>query len=203
MMDGFARRHNGLAPVVVMPDDLGSQFANPLCLNSRLGDVQTYLTVDVPNWITSHLQVRPPGHGWAIGGFSQGGTCAIQLSTQAPRLYRFFVDISGQAGPTLGSRQRTISRAFGGDAAAFARVDPVVVLAHTRFPRNAGVFAAGANDPVFTPQQRIVYLAARHAGMKVTFMVLPGGHNWRVWRGGLEHNVGWLAARLGITESPR
>jgi S-formylglutathione hydrolase FrmB len=203
MMDGFARRHNGLAPVVVMPDDLGSQFANPLCLNSRLGDVQTYLTVDVPNWITSHLQVRPPGRGWAIGGFSQGGTCAIQLSTQAPRLYRFFVDISGQAGPTLGSRQRTIRRAFGGNAAAFARVDPVVVLAHTRFPRNAGVFAAGANDPVFTPQQRIMYLAARHAGMKVTFMALPGGHNWRVWRGGLEHNVGWLAARLGITESPR
>ena len=85
MMDGFAKRHDGLAPVVVMPDDLGSYFANPLCLNSRLGDAQTYLTVDVPNWITSHLQVRPPGQGWAIGGFSEGGTCAIQLSTQAPQ----------------------------------------------------------------------------------------------------------------------
>src|SRR5262249_6698698 len=29
MMDGFAKRHNGLAPVVIMPDDLGSEFANP------------------------------------------------------------------------------------------------------------------------------------------------------------------------------
>ena len=98
-------RHHGLAPVVVMPDDLGSEFANPMCLNSRLGNVQTYLTVDVPNWITSHLQVRSPERGWAIGGFSEGGTCAIQLSTQAPRLYPFFVDISGQIEPTLGSRQ--------------------------------------------------------------------------------------------------
>jgi S-formylglutathione hydrolase FrmB len=200
MMDGFAKRHSGLAPVVVMPDDLGSEFANPLCLNSRLGDVQTYLTVDVPDWITSHLQVRPPGRGWAIGGFSEGGTCAIQLSTQAPRLYRFFVDISGQLEPTLGSRQLTISRAFRGDAAAFARVDPVVVLARTRFPRNAGVFVGGANDKVYTPQQRIVYLAARHAGMDVMFLGLPGGHDWRVWRGGLDHNVAWLASRLGITE---
>jgi S-formylglutathione hydrolase FrmB len=200
VMDGFAKRHSGLAPVVVMPDDLGSEFANPLCLNSRLGDVQTYLTVDVPNWITSHLQVRPPGQGWAIGGFSEGGTCAIQLSTQAPRLYPFFVDISGQVEPTLGSRQLTISRAFGGNAAAFARVDPIVVLARTRFPRNAGVFVGGANDRVYTPQQRIVYLAARHAGMDVTFLNLPGGHDWRVWRGGLEHNVAWLAGRLGITE---
>lgn len=114
VMDGSAKRHSGLAPVVVMPDDLGSEFANPLCLNSRLGDVLTYLTIDVPDWIISHLQVRPPGQGWAIGGFSEGGTCAIQLSTQAPRLYPFFVDISGQLEPTLGSRQLTISRAFGG-----------------------------------------------------------------------------------------
>jgi len=200
MMDDFAKRHDGLAPVVIMPDDLGSEFANPLCLNSRLGDVQTYLTVDVPDWVTSHLQVRPPAQGWAIGGFSEGGTCAIQLSTQAPRLYPFFVDISGQLEPTLGSRQLTISKAFGGDAAAFARVDPIVVLARTRFPRNAGVFVGGANDRVYTPQQRTMYLAARHAGMNVTFMELPGGHDWRVWRGGLEHNVAWLASRLGITE---
>jgi S-formylglutathione hydrolase FrmB len=199
VMDGFASRHHGLAPVVVMPDDLGSEFANPLCLDSRLGRVQTYLTVDVPDWITSHLQVRPPGQGWAVGGFSQGGTCAIQLATQAPRLYPFFVDISGQLAPTLGSRQRTIRRAFGGDAAAFARVDPVVVLAHTRFPGSAGVFVGGTSDPVYTPQQRRMYLAARRAGMNVTFLYLPGGHDWRVWRGGLERNVAWLATQLGIT----
>jgi S-formylglutathione hydrolase FrmB len=203
MMDAFADRHNGLSPVVVMPDDLGSYFANPMCLNSRLGNVQTYLTVDVPNWITSHLQVRPPGRGWAVAGFSAGGTCAIQLATQAPRLYPFFVDISGQDEPTLGSRQLTISKAFGGDAAAFARVDPIVVLARTRFPHSAGVFVGGASDPVYTPQQRKMYLAARHAAMNVTFMELPGGHSWRVWRAGLERNVAWLASTLGITERAR
>ena len=203
MMDGFAARHDGLAPVVVIPDDLGSTFANPLCLNSRLGQVQTYLTADVPDWITGHLQVRPPGQGWAIGGFSQGGTCAIQLATQAPRLYRFFIDISGQAGPTLGSRQRTISRAFRGDAAAFARVDPAEVLARTRFPRSAGVFVAGTGDRVYTPQQRAMYAAARRAGMTVTLMYLPGGHDGRVWFGGLAHNVAWLASVLGITGGTR
>jgi S-formylglutathione hydrolase FrmB len=203
VMDGFAARHHGLAPVVVMPDDLGSELANPLCLDSRLGNAQTYLTVDVPNWITSHLQVRPPERGWAIAGLSHGGTCAIELSTQAPRLYPFFVDISGQVEPTLGSRQLTISRAFGGDAAAFARVDPIVVLAHTRFPHSAGVFVAGSNDRGYTPQQRTMYLAALHAGMKVTFMELPGGHSWQVWRGGLDHNVAWLASQLGITDGPR
>src|SRR5215475_9390968 len=199
MMDGFARRHHGLAPVVVMPDDLGSFFADPLCLDSRLGDVQTYLTVDVPNWVISHLQVRPPEQGWAVAGVSEGGTCAIQLATQAPRLYRFFVDISGQIEPTLGSRQLTISRAFGGDAAAFGRVKPVAVLARTRFPRSAGVFVAGADDRTYTPQQQAMYRAARLAGMNVSLMYLPGGHDWRVWGGGLRANVAWLAGQLGIT----
>ena len=61
----------------------------------------------------------------------------------------------------------------------------------------------GVNDSVYTPQQRMMYLAARHAGMQVTFMRLPGGHDWRVWRGGLERNVAWLAAELGITERAR
>jgi S-formylglutathione hydrolase FrmB len=203
MMDDFARHHHGLAPVVVMPDDLGSDFADPLCLDSRLGDVQTYLTVDVPNWITSHLQVRSPEQGWAIAGFSQGGTCAIQLSTQAPRLYRVFIDISGQDEPTLGNRALTISRAFGGDAAAFARVNPITVLARTRFPRSAGVFVAGTDDRKFTPQQRIMCLAAQRAGMNATLMYLPGGHDWRVWRGGLERNLAWLDSQLGITGGAR
>ena len=143
------------------------------------------------------------GLGWAIAGVSHGGTCAIQLATQAPRLYRFFVDISGQAGPTLGSRQLTISRAFGGDAAAFARVDPLLVLAGTRFPRSAGVFVAGASDGIYTPQQRAVYRAARRAGMDVTFRYLPGGHDWAVGRDGLAATVGWLDSRLGITGRPR
>ena len=103
-------------------------------------------------------------------------------------------------GPVAGAQLTRSLGAFGGDAAAFARVDPVVVLARTRFPGSAGVLVGGTNDRVYTPRQRVMYLAARHAGMKVTFVDLPGGHGWRVWRGGVEHDVAWLASRLGITE---
>ena len=62
---------------------------------------------------------------------------------------------------------------------------------------------AGANDSTYGPQQRTMYLAARRAGMTVTLMYLPGGHDWRVWGGGLEHNVAWLASQLGITGGAR
>jgi S-formylglutathione hydrolase FrmB len=59
---------------------------------------------------------------------------------------------------------------------------------------------AGANDRAYSPQQRTLYLAARRAGMNVTLMYLPGGHDWGVWRSGLQRNVAWLASQLGITE---
>ena len=51
-----------------------------------------------------------------------------------------------------------------------------------------------------TPQQQAMCLAARLAGMSVSLMYLPGGHDGRVWFGGLAHNLAWLASRLGITE---
>ena len=46
-MDAWAAAHAGLAPVVVMPDGIGSALSNPLCMNSALGQVDTYLTSDV------------------------------------------------------------------------------------------------------------------------------------------------------------
>ena len=52
---------------------------------------------------------------------------------------------------------------------------------------------------MYTPQQQSMYLAARHAGMDVTFVDLPGGHDWRLAHGALQANVAWLTGRLGIT----
>ena len=54
-----------------------------------------------------------------------------------------------------------------------------------------------------TPQQQTMCLAARWAGMSVSLMYLPGGHDWRVWGGGLRANVAWLAGQLGITRGAR
>jgi S-formylglutathione hydrolase FrmB len=198
MMDRFAQEHAGLAPVVVLPDDLGSMLANPLCLDSRLGNVETYLSVDVPDWIRSHLQVADEQRLWAIGGFSQGGTCALQLAVRRPTVYPNFVDISGQREPSLGNRRQTVERAFGGDNAAFARVNPMDLLAAQRFPASAGMIVAGEHDRRYKPDATAVFEACRRAGMDMHWTELPGGHTWAVWRPGLRHALPWLAHRLGL-----
>jgi enterochelin esterase-like enzyme len=200
MFDAFAAAHQGLAPVVVIPDDLGKALANPLCLDSRLGNVETYLAVDVPTWVKQHLQIDTDTRRWAIGGYSHGGTCALQLAVRAPRVYPTFIDISGQDEPTLGDRQRTVGMAFRGDLAAFRRVNPLDILAAHQFPDTAAMIVAGDRDSTYRPQQRRVHAACQAAGMQVAWLDLPGGHSWSVWGPGLQRSLPWLATRTGMTQ---
>jgi S-formylglutathione hydrolase FrmB len=198
VMDAFAAAHAGLAPVVVMPDPLGSTLANPLCLDSRLGAAQTYLSVDVPAWIRADLQVDPAPQSWAVAGFSAGGTCALQLALNTARVYPTFIDISGQSEPTLGDRRATIAAAFGGDTAAFTAVNPLDLLTRHRYPDTAGVIVAGRDDGLYRPQALQVMRVARAAGLQIGYRELPGGHDWRLGGAGLETSLPWLAGRLRL-----
>jgi S-formylglutathione hydrolase FrmB len=203
VLDGFAAAHAGLAPVVVIPDHLGAVLANPLCLDSRLGNVETYLSVDVPAWIKATLDVDQDPRHWAIGGYSQGGTCALQLAVRAPHVYSTFIDISGQDEPTLGDRRSTVRAAFDGDEKAFRRVNPLDILANHRFPTTSAMIVVGRQDDRYRPQQHRVQGACHAAGMDVTWMELPGGHTWGVWGPGLEQSLPWLAVRAGLTAERR
>jgi len=197
-MDRYAAAHHGLAPVVVMPDALGSELADPLCLDSQLGHVATYLGVDVPAWIGRHLQVGAPR---AVGGLSYGGTCALQLAVTAPSAYPTFVDISGQAEPSLGTRADTVAAAFGdgpGADAAFRAVNPLDLLAARRYPMTAGAIVVGAQDREYRHDAQTVAAALRAAQVPETYAEVPGAHTWGVWGPGLERMFPWLGTRLGI-----
>jgi S-formylglutathione hydrolase FrmB len=195
VLDRYAADHAGIAPIVVVPDATGASLANPLCLDSRLGRAETYLTVDVPAWLDSHLQVAP---GRAVGGFSFGGTCALQLAVRRPDVYPTFLDVSGQAEPTLGDHARTVAATFGGDETAFRAVTPLAGLAARRFPGSAGILMVGADDPVYRPQAEQVVAAARAAGMDVTLSERPGGHTWALAGDGLAEFLPLMARRTGL-----
>ncbi|GAB2808173.1 alpha/beta hydrolase [Lentzea nigeriaca] len=198
-LDEFAREHDGLAPIVVVADQLGARMANPLCLDSKLGRSETYLAREVPEWIKRRLTVDERREAWTIAGFSQGGTCALQLAVRAPDVYGNFIDLTGQREPSLGTRQDTVKAAFGGDEAAFTRVNPMDILARERFPQTAGVIVAGKGDALYHQADAEVFEACRKAGMDVQWKELPGGHDWNVWRPGLYDSLPWMAAKTGLT----
>ncbi|MET8757248.1 alpha/beta hydrolase-fold protein [Lentzea sp. NPDC004782] len=197
-MDAYAAQHEGLAPIVVVADQLGTPTANPLCLDSALGKSETYLARDLPKWIKQRLTVDERREAWTIAGFSQGATCSVQLAVRAPDVYGNFVALAPQREPTLSTRHETVKAAFGGDEAAFVRVNPMDILARQTFPRTAGIIVAGRDDATYRKADAEVFEACRKAGMDVLWKELPYGHDWNMAREGLFGSLPWLAGRTGL-----
>jgi S-formylglutathione hydrolase FrmB len=196
IMNAFAASHGGRAPIVVSPDINGALWADSECVHSpRGGDVETYLTVDVPNWLLAHTPASPNHHEWAIAGLSEGGTCAMMLALRHYPDFRAFGDISGLARPTVGDRdapQRTITKLFGGSRTAYDEHDPLWLLPRHHYPGLAGWFACGSSDAAVLADQKTIAPIARAAGLTVHDEVVPGRHTWLVWSGELQQMLPWL-----------
>jgi S-formylglutathione hydrolase FrmB len=200
IMDAYANQHAGLAPIVVIPDQLGAPALNPMCVDSALGNSATYLTVDVPNWINKNLRVLADRRDWAIGGFSQGGTCSIQLGTKYRGLYGNILDIAGELAPHRGSIPSTIASAFGGSGAAYAAAAPVALLASgAPYADTLAIFAVGQNDARFGAASVTVSKAARAAGMTVREILSPGtAHDWKTVQFAIRQALPLLGDRWGL-----
>ncbi|MBG0741845.1 hypothetical protein IV500_21075, partial [Paeniglutamicibacter antarcticus] len=161
-MDAYAAAHKGLAPIIVMPDANQGSVAEPsLCMNTSHGEAATYLAVDVPNWVKNTLNAGlGAARNWAVAGFSYGGTCALQMAVNFPDVYPTFIDISGENMPTIpAGHQALLNSYFHGDAAAFARQNPLDVFKTGHFPATAGIITVGAADSFYKPQGEQVYAA--------------------------------------------
>ena len=174
-MDQFASRHDGRAPIVAVVDVYGSQTANPLCSDTS----------------------SDPGQ-WAVAGLSSGGTCALQVVTRAPDLYRSFLDMSGEAHPQLGNEERTISDGFDRSRQLYEANDPVHLMSHNRYEQSAGIISWGDSDTTFKEGLIEVDHAAEKSGMSIETRTYPGGHSWKVWSAAFEDGLPWLAQRFGL-----
>jgi enterochelin esterase-like enzyme len=200
ILDSWASGHRGIAPIVVVPDQLGAPDKNPMCVDSPLGNSATYVSVDVPHYIRTHFAVPPGPDGWAVAGFSQGGTCAIQLAAAHPHLYGTVFDIAGELAPRNGSVQHTVQAGFGGNAAAYAAAAPAAVLAaHAPYTHLNAIFAVGANDAEYRTWAQALTDAARKAGASTRLIVSAGtGHDWHTVRYAWTAALPLLARHLGL-----
>lgn len=200
-LDAYAAANKGIAPLVVMPDVSAQYAANwPLCMDSKLSKGGTFLAVDVPNFVRDTFKLGlGSAQQFAIGGFSFGGTCAFQMGVTFPQVYPTFIDVSGERGPTMaGGDPAIIKTYFGGDAAAFAKVNPLDVLKTTKLTGSKGIIVVGGNDTAYRPQGEEVYRALKAAGAQVSLQILPGGHTWSVWKPGIVNNLDWLMQQYGV-----
>lgn len=215
-IDGFAAAHAGNAPIFVFVDPSGAFTNDTECVNGSRGNAADHLTKDIVPFMISNFAASNDPARWGVVGWSMGGTCAIDLATMHPEIFRSFVDIAGDAGPNAGDRAETIASLFGGDEKAWAAYDPKTVInRHRLYNGMAGWFAvaqsAGTHpsaDPLANLDRQDVAAQTLCAlgsakGMRCTVVPEPGRHDWQFAARAFADSLPWLAGRLGTPGAPR
>lgn len=203
--DRWASRHEGVAPILVMPDVNGRFWGDSECTDGIDGNVDTYLSVDVPRWIEAHLHPALDHHEWGVGGLSEGGLCAIDLTLRHPDVFSTFLDYSGDARVT--HRGGPLILFTGSPAHRRAEVlayDPMHLLRHFADPgRVSGWFEVGAKDQGTVAQMRQLVLIARERGFQVRFVIRPRvGHTFHTWTLSFVDSYPWMIRHL-VSARPR
>jgi S-formylglutathione hydrolase FrmB len=195
-LDQFARQHDGQAPVLVLTDENSRTSPDTECVDGPRGNAETFLTVDVPAFVHDRLGVTLDPARWAVVGFSEGGTCAVDLALRHPDVYGSFVDLAGDRRPNVGSAARTRRLLFGGDAAAQAAHDPALLTRQQRFGSTWGWFAVGRGDQRHVAVTVDLAHDARAAGVRTAVLEGRGGHDWTFARLAFARILPALAAHL-------
>ena len=136
-----------------------------------------------------------------MAGLSNGGTCAMQVVTRSPGVYRTFLAISAEEHPTLGSVERTISQGFGGDRAAYEANDPISLMAAAppgRYDGIAGILSVGRQDTSYRGPCPSWPRPPRSPGMTVSTRQYDAPTPGPCGDRALADQVDWLGRRLGI-----
>jgi S-formylglutathione hydrolase FrmB len=128
-----------------------------------------------------------------------GGTCAVDLTLEHPDVFAHFEDISGDIGPNIGDKQRTVAELYGGDAAAWSAHDPMTVLAHhAKYRHLSGWFESGDQESRHIEQARKLSGAARKDGVTTQVAVAPGKHTWQFGAAAFTQALPWLSQQLSL-----
>jgi S-formylglutathione hydrolase FrmB len=223
--DDFAATNRGNAPVMVFVDTGGTFNNDTECVNGPRGNSADHLLKDVVPFVEANFGTSADRANWGIVGWSMGGTCAVDLTTMHPDVFSTFEDIAGDRAPNSGTRQQTIDRLFGGNAAAYTAFDPAAVIAkHGPYQGVSGWFAISGPGPSTGPTapnsitasgtglggqetaQRVGGQAAAanslcalgaSDGMACAVVAQPGKHDWPFAERAFATALPWLAGRIG------
>ena len=224
-IDEFAAKHGGNAPVFVFADSGGAFNNDTGCVNGVRGNAADHLTKDVVPYMVANFGVSADPANWGVVGWSSGGTCALNMTIKYPDLFSAFVNIDGDLAPNAGTREQTIDRLFGGNAAAYDDWDPATVMnRHGDYDGVAGWFAvseppgstiaaisgtdlqeqAPETNPAVNPTtaaRTLCRIADTH-GIDCAVVPQSGKHDWPFAARAFATSLPWLASQIGTPQVP-
>ena len=198
--DDFAAKHGGNAPVMVFVDAVGTFNNDTECVNGSRGNAADHLTKDVVPFMVSNFGVSARPENWGVVGWSMGGTCAVDLAVMHPDMFSTFEDIAGDIAPNSGNREQSISRLFGGNAAAYTSFDPTAVMRrHGPYHGVAGWFAINSqNSATQSAAANALCGLGGASGIACAVVMSPGDHDWPYASRAFAVALPWLAGQLHV-----
>lgn len=206
IMDNFAAKHKGLAPIVAVVDFEGTKGIDTECVNSGLGAAETYLGKDVPSYLKKHYQASQSAADWTIAGYSAGGTCSSLVALRNPLTYQSYMNINGDAYPSLTTPAETLAKLFNGSIAAQNAHMPDLLLkkGNPQFATmNAWYFVAEGDNPLVVKRVTSQAILAAHVGLTVKQASVTGHHGFLVWKQGYQEGLPWIMNRLRFTNNEK
>jgi pimeloyl-ACP methyl ester carboxylesterase len=199
----YAAAHHGLAPIVIVADQVGTG-GDPGCVNGARGNAEQYITTDVLDWARTHLNVIQNPRYWTIAGYSNGATCAVKIAAQYPKVFRNLLAVSPELYIGTHYSGQMIRKVFRDNRLAWQDAKPGTILQrnahkHHYYRGVYGVVTTGALDNHYGHQTHLLVRDARKAGMFIDLQVLPGvSHVGANVTDGLTTGIRILGSRLGL-----
>lgn len=202
-LNRLAASHHGLAPIVVVVDQIGAEFGQqPACSPySVYGNVQQYVNGDVVRYIKAKLHVATDPRLWTIAGYSDGASCALEYAAQFPHIWGNLISISGEQYPAQTQPQQRLRDGFRSNPTWDRENMPSVFFARNRgqYSGHVAVFTAGGADPTFLRYAVADRQQARVAGFATTFHEIPdAGHVGVALSEGLLYGFSQLYPAIGL-----
>lgn len=202
-LNAYAASHHGVAPIAVLVDQLaGDPQKDPTCIDSeKYGDVATYVNTDTVAWIKKHLNVSSNVKDWAIAGYSNGGSCALQWGTEHPETWGAILSVSGNEYPGSEHVDATVDQLWHGDRAAYeAWIVPSQFTRHAAALKGRLIaFSWGSLDHHFGPEQQRNVARAEAIGMNVkTTVIADAAHTGAASHEGYAFVVDVFADAVGL-----
>jgi S-formylglutathione hydrolase FrmB len=187
-----------IPPLIAVVPAVTAGGSDTECVNAVGGEQdETYLTVDVPEDLGRAFRILPAAGSWAAAGISMGGYCALNLALRNPWRYRAAGSLSGYAtaDPALAAHL------FRGDVLARYANSPAWWAQNRAVNLPALYLVAGTADHDAVTQDSLLQAALANR-TPLTTVLVPGGHNFKLWAAATPPMIDWIASFLPAPVAP-
>jgi len=180
--------------IVVFPVQHASATRDSECVDAVGGArFDTYLTLDLQEYIGSHFRARTDRLGWGMIGFSTGGFCAANLALRHPDRYAAAASLAGYF---TAITDRTTGDLYRGDARLRDENSPLWRLGNLPVPAMSMYLACAHDDSKALAQIQAMARVARAPLRLVTALTPNGGHTGAAWKAMTPAALDWLSSQL-------